>query len=136
MGQSNIVLGENTPLASAVIYLCCGRYNNDIFISARFNRCPVELKRKVKMTNSRRGISYLADCALCWDKACVPLVSSPPALQFFFLTFLQLQPPAPACRTVFFSHSTPASSSSLPNTVKLSGHLMPVFFIDGLFVSC
>jgi len=44
-----------------------------------------------------------------------------PALQYFPLTSLQLQPPATSQVTVFFSHSTPApaTSSSLPNAVRI-----------------
>jgi len=38
----------------------------------------------------------------------VRLVSSPPALQYFTLTPLQLQAPATSQVTVFFSHTTPA----------------------------
>ena len=53
---------------------------------------------------------------------CVRLVVYPPALQYFPLTSLQLQPPATSQVIVFFSHSTPtlASSSSLPNTVNIN----------------
>ena len=52
----------------------------------------------------------------------VRLVDSLQPLQYFFLTQLQLQPPATSQATVFFSHTTPApaSSSSLPNGVSLS----------------
>ena len=50
---------------------------------------------------------------------CVRLVPPAPALQYFLLTSLQLQPPATSQVTVFFSHNTPApaSSSNLPNAV-------------------
>ena len=57
---------------------------------------------------------------------CVRLVPPAPALQYFPLTSLQLQPPATSQVIVFFSHTTPAlaSSSSLPNAVnRVNGSL-------------
>jgi len=56
----------------------------------------------------------------------VRLVEAAPALQYFPLTQLQLQPPATSQATVFFSHTTPApaSSSSLPNGLYIRGTSM------------
>jgi len=80
VGQSNTVLSENTPLASAVIYLCCGRYNNDIFISARFNRCPVELKKKSEEDEQwERHLMSGGLCSLLGQTVCASHAS------FFFI---------------------------------------------------
>jgi len=68
---------------------------------------------------------------------CVRLVPPAPALQYFSLTSLQLQPLTTGQLTVFFSHTTPApdSSSSLPNAVNASSSQMPLSSIPHLVIS-